>query len=263
MIILATNKDYWKKRIDETAQRRFNLTYEAMQSETRKIYDRITHEIIKEVEDTYYKLLDEELSRTEIWTYKHYKDLLNSINMKMVKLGLKEIDILNYNLEEALREIYVETPLPQHTPIKPSFAVLDDVAVQQIIARSWSEKHFTSTEWDNKKELVRILKKGIEDCIVKGQSKDKLVKVVMEKMQVGFNRADMVVRTELMHTINEGQRQKYMDHGYDKGIILVAHDERLCEKCVKYSDNEKPRPLDEIVLPTHPRCRCTCIPVIE
>lgn len=44
-----SNKDYWKKRIDETAQRRFDLTYEVMQSETRKIYDRVTREIAKEV----------------------------------------------------------------------------------------------------------------------------------------------------------------------------------------------------------------------
>ena len=168
----------------------------------------------------YYKLLDEELSRAEIWTYKHYKDLLNSINMKMVKLGLKEINILNYNLEEALREIYVETPLPQHTPIKPSFTVLDDVAVQQIIARSWSEKHFISTVWDNKNKLSGILKKGITDTIVLGKSKDDLVKTVRNKMQVGFNEADRVVRTELMHTINSGVVQRYKDSGYKNSKYL-------------------------------------------
>ena len=262
MIILARNKDYWKKRIDEIAQRRFDLTYEVMQSETRKLYDRMTREIVKEVEGMYYKLLDEELSRTELWTYKHYKDLLSSINMKMVKLGLKEINILNYNLEEALREIYKEIPLPQHTPIKPSFAVLDHVTVQQIIARSWSEKHFTSTEWDNKKELIRILKKGIEDCIVKGQSKDKLVKIVMEKMQVGFNRADMVVRTELMHTINAGAVQRYKDSGYKELEILVAEDERTCDSCGGKAG--KIVSIDSYDIPPfHPRCRCTCIPVIK
>ena len=257
-----SNKDYWKKRIDETAQRRFDLTYEVMQSETRKIYDRVTREIAKEVEAMYYKLLDEELSRTEIWTYKHYKDLLKSINMKMVKLGLKEINILKYNLEEALREIYVETPLPQHTPIKPSFTVLDDVAVQQIIARPWSEKHFISTVWDNKNKLSGILKKGITDTIVLGKSKDDLVKTVRNKMQVGFNEADRVVRTELMHTLNAGLTQRYKDSGYKELEILVAEDERTCDICSGKSGEIISVDSYDIP-PFHPRCRCTCIPVIE
>ena len=262
MITLVTNKVYWQKRIDETAQHRFDLTYEVMENETRKIYDKITREIAKEVTDMYYKLLDEDLSRTEIWTYKHYRDLAKNLNVQMVKLGLKEIDILNYNLEEALREIYVETPLPQNTPVKPSFSIIDDVQVQQIIARPWSEKHFVSTAWDNKSELVRILKKGITDSVVKGESKDKLVKVVMDKMKVGFDRADMVVRTELMHTINAGQIQRYKNNGYEKLEILVAEDERLCDECGE--KHGKKVDVDSTdVPPFHPRCRCTVIPVLD
>lgn len=261
MITLATNKAYWEKRIDETAQHRFDLTYEVMENEIRNIYDKIAREIAKEVEAMYYKLLDEDLSRTEIWTYKHYRDLAKNLNMKMVKLGLKEIDILNYNLEEALREIYVETPLPQNTPVKPSFSIIDDVQVQQIIARPWSEKHFVSTAWDNKSELVRILKKGITDSVVKGESKDELVKVVMDKMKVGFDRADMVVRTELMHTINEGSRQRYKDNGYKELEIIVTHDDRLCKKCAPREGEKIPIDSSETCI-THPRCRCTWMPVL-
>lgn len=256
------NKYYWKKRIDETAQRRFDITYDQMEKETRKIYTKITKEIMTEVEGLYYKLLDEDLTRTEIWTYKHYKDLSNSINAKLVELGLEEIDILNYNLEEALREIYTETPLPQITPVKASFSVLNDIQVQQIIARPWSKKHFTSTVWDNKDKLIKILKKGITDSIVLGKSKDKLVATVMEKMQVGFNAADRVVRTELMHTINAGQIQRYKDAGYTELEIIITHDERLCSKCMEH-DGDIVDIDSTNVPPFHARCRCTISPVLK
>lgn len=252
------NSNYWEKRINETAQRRFDITYDQMQKDIKAIYDKATKEIVKQVESMYYKLLDEELSRTEIWTYKHYKGLLASMNESMSKLGLKEVNIINGNLEEALREIYKEVPLPK--PI--SFSVLDEVRVQEIIARAWSEKHFKATCWDNKSKLVNVLKKGITDCIVKGQSKDELVKVVMQKMSVGFSNADMVVRTELMHTINAGQIQKYKDNGYEKLEILVAEDERLCKLCG--GKNGKIVDVDSTeVPPFHPRCRCTVIPILN
>lgn len=251
------NDDYWKKRIDQTAQRQFDLSNEKMQKEIEKIYDAASKKIQKEVEDLYYKMLDEQLSRSEIWTYARYKQLVESINFELAKVGMKEVDILNYNLEEALRSIYKDTPLPN-----VNFGLIDEVAVKQIVSRAWSSKHFVSTIWDNKNKLSSILKKGITDTIVLGKSKDKLVETVMKKMQVGFNDADRVVRTELMHTINSGLTQRYKDSGYKELEILVAEDERTCEMCGGKS-GEIVNIDSYDIPPFHPRCRCTVIPLIE
>ena len=251
------NKDYWKKRIDEIAQLQFYLSNNKMQEQIEQIYKDASKKIQKKVEDLYYKMLDEQLSRSEIWTYARYKQLVESLNIELAKVGIKEVDILNYNLEEALRSIYKDASLPH-----VSFGLIDEVAVKQIIARPWSSKHFISTVWDNKNKLSGILKKGITDTIVLGKSKDDLVKTVMNKMQVGFDDADRVVRTELMHTINSGLVQRYKDSGYKELEILVAEDERTCDRCggkageiVSIDSYDIP--------PFHPRCRCTCIPVIE
>ena len=176
------NKDYWKKRIDEIAQRQFDLSKDKMQKQIEQIYKDASKKIQKEVEGLYYKMLDEQLSRSEIWTYARYKQLVERLNIELAKVGIKEVDILNYNLEEALRNIYKDVPLPH-----VSFGLIDEVAVKQIIARPWSSKHFISTVWDNKNKLSGILKKGITDTIVLGKSKDDLVKTVRNKMQVGFN----------------------------------------------------------------------------
>lgn len=251
------NKDYWKKRIDEIAQRQFDLSNDKMQKQIEQIYKEASKKIQKEVEGLYYKMLDEQLSRSEIWTYARYKQLVERLNIELAKVGIKEVDILNYNLEEALRSIYKDVPLPH-----VSFGLIDEVAVKQIIARPWSSKHFISTVWDNKNKLSGILKKGITDTIVLGKSKDDLVKTVRNKMQVGFNEADRVVRTELMHTLNAGLTQRYKDSGYKELEILVAEDERTCDICSGKSGEIISVDSYDIP-PFHPRCRCTIIPVLD
>lgn len=251
------NKDYWKKRIDEIAQRQFDLSNDKMQKQIEQIYKDASKKIQKEVEGLYYKMLDEQLSRSEIWNYARYKQLVERLNIELAKVGIKEVDILNYNLEEALRNIYKDVPLPH-----VSFGLIDEVAVKQIIARPWSSKHFISTVWDNKNKLSGILKKGITDTIVLGKSKDDLVKTVRNKMQVGFNEADRVVRTELMHTLNAGLTQRYKDSGYKELEILVAEDERTCDICSGKSGEIISVDSYDIP-PFHPRCRCTCIPILD
>lgn len=254
------NQEYWAKRLDEIAQRRFDLTNEAIQKELKELYDEVAKKVQDKVEDLYYKLLEEgDLKRSDIWTYKHYRDLEKQINREMVALGNKEIKLINGNLEWALQEIYKETGI---VPGADKFALLSPAMVKAIVNRPWSAQHFTSTIWKNKEALAQQLKKGTAECIITGKSKDKLVETVMQKTKAGFNNADRVVRTELMHTINQGQIQRYKDTGYTKLVWNCAFDGRTCDDCGN---------LDGIVIdidsldvpPLHPRCRCTVCPLID
>lgn len=259
---IEETREYFRKRIDEVAQNRFNITYEMMETEMRRIYDKAEREIAAEVEGMYLKLLEDGVNRTDVWSYKHYRELSNSLNKKMAKLGLDEINVVNNSLEKALRKIYNETPLPKNTPIKHEFSIIYDIQIKQIIARPWSEKHFSSTIWDNKDELLKILKKGIADSIVRGESKDKLVAAVMDKMNTGFNMADRVVRTELMATINLAQVEKYKDNGYKKLEIITTDDCRRCEYCSS-RDGDIVDINSTDIPPWHPNDRCTVMPVLD
>lgn len=251
------NNRYWEKRLDEVAQRRYELQYGLMEKELKKLYESMQEVIKAETEELYLKLLEEELKRSEVWTYKRYKDLIKTINREAVKLGMGEIDILNHNLEYALKDVYNGSELPKAI----QFNLIDDATVKQLIATPWSEKHFSQTVWDNKKKLVNTLKKGITESIVLGKSKDKLVEAIMQKLNQGFNASDNVVRTELMATINNAQLQKYKDNGYAEGKILIAKDDRTCDHCKEYWNNGEPKELKSIILPVHPRCRCTAVPI--
>lgn len=254
-----SNQQYWAERLNEVAQNRFDITNEVMQKELKAMYDEVANKMQIQVEDLYYKMLEDELQRNEIWTYKRYRDLEKQINREMVSLGNKEVKLLNSNLELALQEIYKETGI---IPNANMFALLSPQMVKSIVSRPWSAQHFTSTCWKNKEALAQQLRKGITECIITGKSKDKLVADVIQKMKVGFNNADRVVRTELMHTINQGQTQRYKDTGYTELIWNAAFDARTCGECEDYDGRVIPIDSPDIP-PIHPRCRCTVYPVLD
>lgn len=256
-MITLKHKEYWSKRITETAQKQFDMTNNEMQVVLRKIYEDMAERMAKEVDEIYFRLLEDEITRTDIWTYKHYRDLSKRMSVLAAKVGAKEQEILNKQLEIALREVYKGTPLPG-----ASFSLINETLIQQLIATPWSEKHFSQAIWDNKAKMIERLKKGLTESIVLGKSKDKAVADIMKQCKVGFSDADRLVRTELMHTINQGQIQRYKDNGYKQLEIYVMEDERLCEHCEPMNGKIVPIDSDEVP-PFHSRCRCGTIPVID
>lgn len=262
MVNLNTNsKEYWKRRLTENAQNAFNISNATMQEQLRKIYTGMNDTMVKEIDDIYYRYLMDEISRTDIWTYKHYRDLSKRINILAAKVGAKEEYILNHQLETALKGIYKESNTPGH--MTTNFSMLNETLVKQLVNRTWSGDHFSSRIWANKELLVKHLKKCITETIVLGKGKDKCIKNIMRTCQASFSNADRLVRTELMHTINEGQRQRYKDNGYTKLEIVVADDERLCEHCGARDGTVIGIDDGGAYPPFHPRCRCTIIPVID
>ena len=250
------NKEYWSKRISEVAQKQFDTTNDEMQKELKAIYEEMAKKMAKEVDDIYFKLLQDEITRTDIWTYKHYRDLSKRMAILAARVGAKEEKILNKQLEIALREVYKSTPLPGAI-----FALIDEVKVKRLISTPWCGKHFSERIWVNKSNMIEQLKKGVTESIVLGKSKDKAVEEIMKKCNVGFRDADRLVRTELMATINHSQIEKYKDNGYTHVQVLVAGDERTCPECMAY-DGKTYKINEAPTIPSHPNCRCSIIPVI-
>ena len=65
-----------------------------------------------------------------------------------------------------------------------------------------------------------------------------------------------------MHYLNESAFKAYKDGGCEEVEIYAANDERTCEICgtkhgKKYKIDKRP------ILPFHPNCRCTYLPVIN
>lgn len=110
--------------------------------------------------------------------------------------------------------------------------------------------------------LQTSLEEGLLECVVTGKKSSDLKKLLQERFNVSYNRADTLVRTEMAHIQTEAAKQRYSDYGIKQVEIWADPDERTCEVCGKLHKKKYPVGAN-IPIPAHPRCRCAIIPVIE
>jgi SPP1 gp7 family putative phage head morphogenesis protein len=84
----------------------------------------------------------------------------------------------------------------------------------------------------------------------------------LQQFNVSYNRADMLVRTELAHIQTQAAQKRYEDYGIQEVEIWADEDERRCDVCGNL--HEKRYPMGAAVpIPAHPNCRCCIVPVVE
>lgn len=252
------NKAYWKDRLIEVAQKKYDLSEAAMIKEMENLYSDLAKKMRKEVEAIYLKLLEDEIKKTDIWTYKRYRDLSKRLSVLAAQIGMQEEAILNEHLESALKSVYKASVLPN-----VQFHMIEETMVKQIIATPWNGKNFSQAIWDNKALMLDQLKKSITESAVLGRSKDKAIKDIMKRCNASYYNSARLVRTELMHVINEGQRQRYLDGGYTTLEIIATKDERACKICGARHGTHIGINDGGMYPPFHPHCRCTIVPVLN
>uniref|UniRef100_A0A6H1ZUQ3 Putative portal protein n=1 Tax=viral metagenome TaxID=1070528 RepID=A0A6H1ZUQ3_9ZZZZ len=136
--------------------------------------------------------------------------------------------------------------------------VLDPQALEWIAYRSLNlAKMVNGTTYE---ELRAALAIGFEE----GESTQQLTRRIREYYQGGYERrATLVARTEVIAASNEGALRGYESEGLNKAEFYAALDERTCDECMAYHGDV--RPIDEArgLIPVHPQCRCTWVPVME
>jgi SPP1 gp7 family putative phage head morphogenesis protein len=72
-------------------------------------------------------------------------------------------------------------------------------------------------------------------------------------------RAALIARTELATAYAQGALTRARERGDSYVRVLASNDERVCPTCA--ARNGRVYPVDRVVLPFHPRCRCVVVPV--
>lgn len=112
---------------------------------------------------------------------------------------------------------------------------------------------------DIAKNLVELIEKGkMADISIK----DKLGRTISTK-----NRASLLARTECIAAHVNGAVEECLRMGYEKGQIfaefIAGYDDRVCDDCARL--HMEVFTLEEIknMIPMHPQCRCTFVPIIK
>jgi SPP1 gp7 family putative phage head morphogenesis protein len=112
---------------------------------------------------------------------------------------------------------------------------------------------------DIAKNLVELIEKGkMSDIAIK----DKIGRTISTK-----NRASLLARTECIAAHVNGAVEECLRMGYEKGQVyaeyIAGYDDRVCDECSRL--HLQVFTLEEIrgLIPMHPRCRCTFVPIVK
>ena len=188
---------------------------------------------------------------------------INQIYAELLELGYTEQLTLEQSLEGQYEENYYHSiyEVQSGTSVGVRFNKLPTEAIKQAILTPWAGDMFSDAIWDNKRLLVKNLRKTITNGLIKGESYFKMARNLNNEMNAGYKNSLRIVRTETAHVVAEATAK-----GYEKSaivyqyIIIATLDKRTSGVC-QTKDNKvyklADRQLGVNYPPFHPNCRTT------
>lgn len=251
------NAAYWKNRAISMEESKEQMA-RALSERTRKTYIRSFRRIEKELDKLYIEILDkgaDSLSRTDLYNLKRYAALRKKI--------AEEVEGLASNDDKALgRLLDLITTGTYRSNLKEfgmDFNLFSEGQAAAIASQNWSGVQFSARIWGSAQDFSSRVMNDVEKLVLEGRSPDKLKKKLMEDFSSKFHEADRLIRTEASHAYNSAALQSYKDAGCQYVDYLAEED--CCDLCEPYSGERYPIG-DAPVIPVHPNCRCTYLPVV-
>lgn len=253
------NNKYWEKRIASETWK----TYNSLEEKNRKLLE-FYIEASESVKDELY-LLAEKNSKEGILSLSemHKQNRLTELNKKYEKiieeLGHATEDFAKKNMHQGFQQAYENVAVSMGDV---DFSMPNKKLMEKLMDTPWRGDTFSMRLWKNQKKLAVSL----NDILLVGLQQGKIVTEIAimlhNRMGQGFNECHRLVRTEMMHYLNDATLHRYKDAGVKYVQIWAAVDERTCDICGGY--HEKIYPIDKCPhVPFHANCRCTILPVTD
>ena len=171
------NSEYWAKRVaanEAKAQKFVGKELKRQQALFRKTYK----EIARRVDDLELYILQnggKGITRTMLWQYKKYQDLLTTIDLEMTGQAAKQVSLTS----EALRKVFEEglnTTLDMLPAIKnaanPAYTILNKEQTMQVLNTAWSGEHYSQRIYKTNYRIAERIKSNITDMVVMGRNSE-------------------------------------------------------------------------------------------
>ena len=251
------NAKYWKDRAIAMEEDKEKAA-EALSERTRKAYIRSFNRLNRDIDALYAEILDkglEEMMATDLYNLQRYVALRDKIAKEVEGLAVQD----NERLSKLLDDIAVGTYESNCKEMGIDFTILSEHQAKAIASENWTGVRFSDRIWGNANDFNARVMTDIEELILGGKGPDKLKKKLIEDYSIKFHEADRLIRTEASHAYNSAALQSYVDAGLQEVDYLAESD--CCELCEPY--RKKRFPIDDVpVIPVHPNCRCTYLPVV-
>jgi len=248
---------YWKNRAIQMEDDKEKLA-DALSERTRKSYIRSFNRLNKYIDALYAEIQDKGLDnvrRTDLYNLQKYAALRDKIAQEIQGLAVED----NEKLSKLLDDIAVDTYESNLKEMSIDFSIISEQQAKAIASQNWTGVKFSDRIWGNANDFNARVMNDIEDMVIRGKSPEQLKKKLIEDYSIKFHEADRLIRTEASHAYNSAALQSYMEAGCEQVDFLAESD--CCEKCEPYSGKRYPAALAPVI-PVHPNCRCTYLPVV-
>lgn len=259
------NISYWAKRNLKAQRAAAKKTQAEIEKQLGKYYASSMERIIADFEGVYNKLIadigaGQKPTPADLYKLEKYWQMQGQLQNELDKLGDKSTKLMQSQFTKQFQSIYDDMALPS----AKVFSKIDRAAAEQMINTVWCAdgKNWSSRVWGSLDDLRETLNENLIHCVAAGKKTTELKKLLQNRFDVAYFRADTVVRTETAHIQTQAAQKRYTDYGVKEVEMWADPDERTCEICGKL--HKKRYPVNATMpVPAHPNCRCTIIPVVE
>ncbi|GAG97404.1 unnamed protein product, partial [marine sediment metagenome] len=127
----------------------------------------------------------------------------------------------------------------------------------------WLELHSLEMATSINLTTREMLRRTLIEGFAQGESIPKITRRIKGFFEETYkNRAKTIARTEVIAANSEGALKGYEVEGVQKAEFYTALDERVCEECMALHGNVYPISEAHGLIPVHPSCRCTYVPIV-
>lgn len=257
--MMEQNSEYWEERIANETWKTYN-DIEEKNIDLLKMYDKSSNSIKKELLALAEKAEKEgALGRTEQYRFNKLLGQQGAIFKECERLGEQIEKHATSNMNSGGTNVYKN--VMESLGIN-EYTTPNKKTMENMMRSPWKGSFFSERLWRDMGQLERNLNGVINDGISTGKTITEMAVSLSNIMNSSFNDTHRLVRTETINHMNRSALQGYKDAGVKEIQWWAAVDERTCPKCG--AGHSKPFDIDKApILPCHPGCRCTWLPVIE
>ncbi|HCU0729905.1 TPA: minor capsid protein [Enterococcus faecalis] len=218
----------------------------------------------KAIKGGYLQELNEEYFRSRI---SRAEQLQRQLYFQLAEQANNESSEMSSHLMKQLDSMFLKTvyEITDRGQVPVQFASYNTRALKVAINKPWMGSNFSKRIWRNHlKVLPEKLARSMSIGIINGWSTDKIVDDMMKGIDKQLrNRMISLVQTESAHIAEVATDNAMKETGVEDWEWLATLEVHTCSICASldgevFSIEDKSAP----VIPAHPNCRCTKIPVI-
>lgn len=261
----------------------------------KKAYQDAYGDIKLEIADWYAKMDDIKAKQPEFKfsALRQLEDLQKQIDLILDQLALVETEALREalnglyisdyidlgRLNKQYRELDLNTPLPEFNQLQSAQVLETYMNMPEAVGKTAEIAKRLELDWwyspiqgkwfDTRiqlraEKLGYSIENKLRQAIIRGDSYNKVAGEMIKELDISFNSAKVLVRTELATAENQATIHNALKLGFNGLKWTTMHDAHVCSKCDAMDGNIYPIATEIRAgdLMPHPQCRCALVEVM-